>query len=598
MAVAVLLGRAGAGGAARARCCCSAPLGLLHRPASRARWCATAARPRRCCTRGRARASRLARRRRRRRRARHPAGRARRRTSPCTPPTAGSAGCSARRRAAGRRGRARAAGAAGAGRGEGRADQRAGRATAGGRSRCTATQLQVLPVPAPFDSRAEAPQPLGLVGADRSRRLGRRHRVRRHPPLPRRGPAAPDQLAGLAAHRRAARRDAPAARRTAAVLLVRRRAGRPRPLRRRGRRGQQPRRDGARGRGARRAPRPRAATGSALRVVGGGGEHGRLRRRGRGTCGGSSAGSRRLPAGEPHDDAARAAPARRDRRHRRDRAVADARPRRWGRPPPRWSAAGCRCWSSTPSRRTRPRWSPRAPTPGSPTWPGGCGALERDAGAGAGWPRIGCPVVAVARAPAPSTTCCTGWPGGPAAAGAGPMTRASGPAVSGRCARSSPSGPVLALAARPRPAGVPPRAGSSRLVLALAARASRRCPSRRSARGAARSLVAVWWALASATAPRRGAPRRGARCSPPTSPPCSPPTARRARPSDPRLVRLWLRRGALVVRWPAPVALAARGGAARTGPEPPGVWVAGLAACAGRGRASPPPGARRPRRAA
>jgi uncharacterized protein (DUF58 family) len=33
-------------------------------------------------------------------------------------------------------------------------------------------QLQVLPVRAPFDSRAEAPQPLGLVGAHRSRRPG------------------------------------------------------------------------------------------------------------------------------------------------------------------------------------------------------------------------------------------------------------------------------------------------------------------------------------------------------------------------------------------------------------------------------------------
>jgi len=34
------------------------------------------------------------------------------------------------------------------------------------------SQLQVLPVRAPFDSRAEAPQPLGLVGAHRSRRPG------------------------------------------------------------------------------------------------------------------------------------------------------------------------------------------------------------------------------------------------------------------------------------------------------------------------------------------------------------------------------------------------------------------------------------------
>lgn len=36
----------------------------------------------------------------------------------------------------------------------------------------TGSLLQVLPVRAPYDSRAEAPQPLGLVGAHRSRRLG------------------------------------------------------------------------------------------------------------------------------------------------------------------------------------------------------------------------------------------------------------------------------------------------------------------------------------------------------------------------------------------------------------------------------------------
>ena len=34
------------------------------------------------------------------------------------------------------------------------------------------SQLQVMPVRAPYDSRAEAPQPLGLVGAHRSRRIG------------------------------------------------------------------------------------------------------------------------------------------------------------------------------------------------------------------------------------------------------------------------------------------------------------------------------------------------------------------------------------------------------------------------------------------
>ena len=38
--------------------------------------------------------------------------------------------------------------------------------------RLAGNQLRVLPTDAPYDSRAEAPQPLGLVGAHRSRRLG------------------------------------------------------------------------------------------------------------------------------------------------------------------------------------------------------------------------------------------------------------------------------------------------------------------------------------------------------------------------------------------------------------------------------------------
>jgi uncharacterized protein (DUF58 family) len=41
-----------------------------------------------------------------------------------------------------------------------------------GPTRLNANPLEVLPVRAPFDSRAEAPHPIGLVGAHRSRRLG------------------------------------------------------------------------------------------------------------------------------------------------------------------------------------------------------------------------------------------------------------------------------------------------------------------------------------------------------------------------------------------------------------------------------------------
>ena len=85
-----------------------------------------------------------------------------------------------------------------------------------GPTRQAATGCDVLPVRAPFDSRAEAPQPLGLVGAHRSRRPGDGTEFAVDPAVPHRGPAAADQLAGLAAHRRAARRQHPRPRRTPA----------------------------------------------------------------------------------------------------------------------------------------------------------------------------------------------------------------------------------------------------------------------------------------------------------------------------------------------------------------------------------------------
>ena len=44
--------------------------------------------------------------------------------------------------------------------------------------------LRVLPHTSRFDSRAETPRPVGLVGVNRSPAARRRHRVRRHPPVP------------------------------------------------------------------------------------------------------------------------------------------------------------------------------------------------------------------------------------------------------------------------------------------------------------------------------------------------------------------------------------------------------------------------------
>ena len=82
-------------------------------------------------------------------------------------------------------------------------------------------RLDVLPAPAPFDSpRRGARSRSGLVGRPPVARGRGRHGVLRDPALPLRRPAAPDQLAGLAAHRAPARASAPAAEEDTAVLLV------------------------------------------------------------------------------------------------------------------------------------------------------------------------------------------------------------------------------------------------------------------------------------------------------------------------------------------------------------------------------------------
>ena len=124
------------------------------------------------------------------------------------------------------------------------------------------SEMVVLPTTAPFDSRGEAPQPIGPGRAPTAPAGRRRDRVRRDPAVPCRRPAAPDQLAGLAAHRRPARRDG-AGRGGHRRPPRRRRARRPRPLRRRRRRGQQPRHDRPGRRRARRALHPHRRPGLA-----------------------------------------------------------------------------------------------------------------------------------------------------------------------------------------------------------------------------------------------------------------------------------------------------------------------------------------------
>ena len=289
----------------------------------------------------------------------------------------------------------------------------------------------MLPLTAPFDSRAEAPQPLGLVGAHRSRRVGRRHRVRRHPAVPAGGPAAADQLAGLAAHRRAARGDGARGgghRRPPR----RRRAGRPRPVGRHRRQRQQPGPDRA-GRGRdRRAPRPRRATGwrcgwsGAGREQVGYGSGRRHLRRLLGTTG-------RAAAGEPRDRRVRGPAVRGHRRHRRRRALADAgRVDRHGHGRA-GRAAGSRCSSSTRCPRTP---SPAVADGTDPVladlaWR--MRQVEREQVLGR-LAALGCPVVRVARPRHHGRRAAPAGPARPAAPGAGPMIR--------RLAHPRPGGPA------------------------------------------------------------------------------------------------------------------------------------------------------------
>ena len=160
--------------------------------------------------------SRLDAQRRRRRRARHP-GRPRRPPYVALRPgrRSASAGCSTADGA----GPSRSARGAGARRmlGEEKvALTRRGRATGSARCRSPGDQVRVLPTTAPYDSRAEAPQPLGLVGAHRSQRAGTGTELAEHPPVPARATGCAGSTGGSRCAPATCTWSAPAPRRTPA----------------------------------------------------------------------------------------------------------------------------------------------------------------------------------------------------------------------------------------------------------------------------------------------------------------------------------------------------------------------------------------------
>ena len=276
--------------------------------------------------------------------------------------------------------------------------------------------LTVLPGTAPFDSRAEVPQPLGLVGAHRSQRIGdgsefsgirpfhvgdRLRRINWRASL-RSGVAARGVHPQRGGQRRPHRR---------------RRPGRARRLRRDRRRvqlaGRQRARCGRAGRALRPPRRPGGCCGSWGAVArtcscAAGRRH---LRRVQGTLA-------RVRPGEPRDLERRAAPLPGRRRDRRHRALADAA--RGGRHRHR-RAGGERA----PGHRGG--HAPRGHGPGraaghrprrSPGWPGGCGSPTGRCCS------PGCPGSGVRRCRgagrAPWTTCCTGSRGVPSCRRCGP----------------------------------------------------------------------------------------------------------------------------------------------------------------------------------
>ena len=274
------------------------------------------------------------------RRARHP-GRRRRAAHVAPRPTDGTVGAPrSTDGTADHRGQPASLGPPAVGRGAGRADQRRGPATAGVRCSCPRRSCGAAHDRRRTTPAAEAPQPIGLVGAHRSRRPGSGTRVRGHPavPAPATGCAgstggsrcAPASCTSIDHPGRGGRRG-PAASSTrwrdhgvsggvdgaaSSLDLTVRAAAR-----------------------ARRAPRPRRRPGRAARGRAPTARGCRLRRRDRATCGGSSA---RSPGSAParRSDARRSGSTSGTEPAAWSRAVADAVRRRWSPRRPASSAAG------------------------------------------------------------------------------------------------------------------------------------------------------------------------------------------------------------------------------------------------------------------
>ena len=549
-------GRPGAGGRSSATRCLVvlvAPLALLggagpvHRPTRRARpWRPAGAPP--CCTRARAPPARLERHRGRPTPSRSPGCSPGRRTSRCGPPTGMVATLLPADRPGRRRSRsARAAGgAARLGRGTGRADHPVGGLPLGPGPAARAADDRCLPATAPvrLAGRGPAAARTGRRAPVAPRR--RRHRVRRDPAVPRRGPAAPDQLAGLAAHRRPARRRAPWPRRTPACCSC------VDALADLGRSGGRRRR-----RRARLDVTVRAAAALAEHHIRGRrpGRAARRRRRRR---------VRRLRPGQPAPAPAASArwrgsaagdapgPDRRGGCRSRAtagtvvmRALADAargdRRRGGAAQPPR--AAGARGRHAAPD--VRPGARPRARRPGGAGLAWRMRRTERDLLL----ERLAAhrlPGRAVARARAPSTRCCTGSRGGPSCPGCGPDDPAVGPrptwapapgdrAAAARWSRCSPAAP---------PAGGR-RRGSSARGRSCCRPGSRSLPessvgSAAFAGGAA--LVGDWACATGCTRPRWSPPRPLVAAHVAAVLAAYGPGRAAAR--TPALVRLWVRAGA------------------------------------------------------
>ena len=402
----------------------------------------------------------------------------------------------------------------------------------------SASRLQVLPARRAVRLAAEVPQPARAWSvAHRSRRLGRRDRVRLDPALPGRRPAAPDQLARCRCAPTRCTWSPPAPSRTPACCCVVDALADHGALRRHRRGGQQPRPDRARRRG--RSPSTTSAPGDrvGLRVVGPGGESAGYGT-GSGTCGASSAGWPRVRPGDAPRPRARPAPAAGRRPARWSSCSRRCSPTRWHRRPRRWPRRGLPVLvviDTLPAERRRR--SSRAPTPRSPSWPGGCAGSSGDERPRPAR-RARLPGRAVARAGHARRRAAPARPSRPAAPGARPVT----PVI--RRARSRGQwalrlvvvlGAGAGAAVPTVPAGaVAPRRGWC-CWCSVPSPSTPRLPDSAGRPGALRAGASVWWGPRSATGCTPGACSWRPRCCSPRTWPARSrrygPAALRGRPA-------------------------------------------------------------------